>query len=168
MNDRPAISGRMLTIAEAVREVQSGRMVILCDDEGRENEADICLAAQFASPETINFILHQACGLICVALTGARLDALRIPQAESRGNPLQGTGFTLSVDAVGCTSTGISASDRAATIRTLVSSSAVPDDLASPGHVFPLRARPEVYLSVAVIQKRRSILCVLRVWSLAL
>jgi 3,4-dihydroxy 2-butanone 4-phosphate synthase/GTP cyclohydrolase II len=133
---------RMLTMAEAVCEVQSGHMVILCDDEGRENEADICLAAQFASPEAINFILHQACGLICVALTGARLDALRIPLAENRGNPLQGTGFTLSVDAVRGTTTGISAGDRAATIRTLVRPNALPDDLASPGHVFPLRARP--------------------------
>lgn len=142
MDTRSSNGGRMLTVAEAVCEVQSGRMVILCDDEGRENEADICLAAQFASAETINFVLHQACGLICVALAGARLDALRIPLAESKGNPLQGTGFTLSVDAMRGTSTGISAGDRAATIRTLVSPSALPDDLVSPGHVFPLRARP--------------------------
>lgn len=142
MDTRSMNSGHMLTMAEAVCEMQSGHMVILCDDEGRENEADICLPAQFASAEAINFILHEACGLICVALTGARLDALRLPLAENRGNPLQGTGFTLSVDAVRGTSTGISAGDRAATIRALVSPSALPDDLASPGHVFPLRSRP--------------------------
>ena len=133
---------RQLSIAEAVREVQAGHMVILCDDENRENEADICLAAQFASAETLNFILHQACGLICVALTGARLDELRIPLAARGGEPLQGTAFTASVDACSGTSTGISASDRATTIRTLIDATTRPQDLAYPGHVFPLRARP--------------------------
>lgn len=142
MNDRTVIGGRMLTVAEAVREAQAGRMVILCDDEGRENEADLCLPAQFANAEAINFIAHQACGLICVALTGARLDALRIPLAACGGHPLQGTAFTASVDALYGTTTGISASDRAATIRALVATGTRPEDLAYPGHVFPLRARP--------------------------
>ena len=132
----------MLTVAEAIREVQAGRMVILCDDEQRENEADLCLAAQFASAETINFFAHQACGLICVALTGARLDALRLPQAASRHEPLQGTAFAVSVDAHHGTTTGISAHDRATTIHALIDHATRPDELASPGHVFPLRARP--------------------------
>jgi 3,4-dihydroxy 2-butanone 4-phosphate synthase / GTP cyclohydrolase II len=136
------IAGRMLTVAEAVREVQAGHMVILCDDETRENEADLCLAAQFASAKAINFIAHNACGLICVALAGSRLDALGIPLAERGGDPLQGTAFTASVDALHGTTTGISASDRAHTIRTLVNPTTVPDDLVRPGHVFPLRARP--------------------------
>lgn len=135
-------AGRHLTMAEAVRDVQAGHMVILCDDESRENEADICLAAQFASAEKLNFIMHHACGLICVALTGARLDELRIPLAARGGDPLQGTAFTASVDACNGTSTGISASDRAITIRTLIDPSAQASDLAYPGHVFPLRARP--------------------------
>lgn len=136
------VAGRSLTVAEAVREVQAGHMIILCDDETRENEADLCLAAQFASAEAINFIAHHACGLICVALAGSRLDALRIPLAERGGDPLQGTAFTASVDALHDTTTGISASDRAATIRALVDPMTAPEDLVRPGHVFPLRARP--------------------------
>lgn len=142
MNEMGTNAGRMLTVAEAVREVQSGRMIILCDDENRENEADICLAAQFASDEAINFIAHHACGLICVALTGQRLDDLRIPLAQRGGEPLQGTAFTASVDAIHGTTTGISAHDRATTVRALVSSTTQLGDLAYPGHVFPLRARP--------------------------
>src|SRR2546429_2130614 len=135
-------SGRMLTVEEAVREIQIGRMVILCDDENRENEADVCMAAQFATAEAINFIMHQACGLICVALGGERLDALRIPLAERGNDPLQGTAFTASVDALHGTTTGISARDRAVTIRTLVAPTTRPEDLVCPGHVFPLRAQP--------------------------
>lgn len=137
-----ARAGRMLTIAEAVREVQAGRMIVLCDDEERENEADLCLPAQFASAEQINFFAHQACGLICVSLTGARLDELRLPQAASRNDPLQGTAFAVSVDARRGTTTGISAHDRATTVRALINRATRPEDLASPGHVFPLRACP--------------------------
>lgn len=142
MGNRADIAGCSLTIPEAVREVRAGRMVLICDDEGRENEADLCLAAQFATPEAINFIVHTACGLICVALAGERLDALRLPLADTGGEPLQGTAFTASVDARYGTTTGISARDRAVTIRTLVDPTTRPEDLARPGHVFPLRARP--------------------------
>jgi 3,4-dihydroxy 2-butanone 4-phosphate synthase/GTP cyclohydrolase II len=117
-------------------------MVLLCDDETRENEADLCLAAQFATPQAVNFIAHAACGLICVALAGERLDALHISLVERRGTPLQGTAFTASVDALRGTTTGISARDRAVTIRTLVDPTARPEDLVCPGHVFPLRAQP--------------------------
>jgi len=131
-----------LSIPEAVDELRAGRMVIICDDESRENEADLCLAAQFATPEAINFFAHHACGLICVALSGERLDALHIPLAEHKQEPLQGTAFTNSVDARYTTTTGISARDRATTIRTLINPMTKPHDLAQPGHTFPLRARP--------------------------
>lgn len=131
-----------LSVKEAIREVRAGRMVLICDDEGRENEADLCLAAQFVSAKAVNFLVHQACGLLCVAMAGERLDALHIPQAERIGAPLQSTGFAASVDALHGTTTGISAQDRATTIRTLVDPGTRPQDLASPGHVFPLRARP--------------------------
>ena len=142
MGNTSAVAGRSLAIAEAVHEVRAGRMVLLCDDETRENEADLCLAAQFATPQAINFIAHAACGLICVALAGERLDALRIPLVERRGAPLQGTAFTASVDALHGTTTGISARDRAVTIRTLIAPTTRPEDLVCPGHVFPLRAQP--------------------------
>lgn len=142
MGNTSGVAGRSLAIASAVQEVGAGRMVLLCDDESRENEADLCLAAQFATPEAINFMAHAACGLICVALAGERLDALRIPLVERRGDPLQGTAFTASVDALGGTTTGISARDRAVTIRTLVDPTTRPEDLVCPGHVFPLRAQP--------------------------
>jgi 3,4-dihydroxy 2-butanone 4-phosphate synthase / GTP cyclohydrolase II len=131
-----------LSIPEAVSELRAGRMVIICDDESRENEADLCLAAQFATPEAINFLAHHASGLICVALPGERLDTLHIPLAEHKQEPLQGTAFTASVDARYATTTGISARDRATTIRTLINPMTRPHDLARPGHVFPLRARP--------------------------
>ncbi len=131
-----------LSIAEAIHEVQAGRMILICDDEKRENEADICMAAQFATPQAINFIAHSACGLICVALAGERLDALHIPLAEQYGNPLQGTAFTASVDALYGTTTGISAHDRAHTIRALVDHATQPEHLVRPGHIHPLRALP--------------------------
>jgi 3,4-dihydroxy 2-butanone 4-phosphate synthase / GTP cyclohydrolase II len=131
-----------LSIPEAVSELHAGKMVIICDDESRENEADLCLAAQFATPQAINFLAHQAAGLICVALSGERLDALHIPLMEHKQEPLQGTAFTASVDARYTTTTGISARDRATTIRALVNPMTRPHDLARPGHVFPLRARP--------------------------
>jgi 3,4-dihydroxy 2-butanone 4-phosphate synthase / GTP cyclohydrolase II len=142
MGNISGVAGRSMTLAEAVHEVRAGRMVLICDDEARENETDLCLAAQFATPQTINFMAHAACGLICVALTGERLDALRIPLVERRGAPLQGTAFTASVDALRGTTTGISARDRAVTIRTLVDPTTRSEDLVCPGHVFPLRAQP--------------------------
>jgi 3,4-dihydroxy 2-butanone 4-phosphate synthase/GTP cyclohydrolase II len=142
MNKTSDIAGRSITVIEAVREMQAGRMILISDDDSREHEADLCMPAQFATPQAINFILRSACGLICVALAGERLDALHIPLIEREGNPLQGTAFTVSVDALHGTTTGISAHDRALTIRTLVDLATRPQDLARPGHVFPLRARP--------------------------
>ncbi len=129
-------------IAKAVQEIRAGRMILIRDDEDRENEADLCIAAQFATPEAISFIAHSACGLICVALSGERLDALRIPLAESEGKPLQGTAFTASVDALHHTTTGVSARDRSTTVHTLINPATQAQDLVRPGHIFPLRARP--------------------------
>jgi 3,4-dihydroxy 2-butanone 4-phosphate synthase/GTP cyclohydrolase II len=129
-----------LTVSRAIRLLQAGQMLLICDDSEREHEADLCLAAQFAGAEQINFMLQAARGLVCVALAGERLDALGIPLAEPANQPLQGTAFTASVDARRGTSTGISARDRALTARLLVDPSAQPEDFARPGHVFPLRA----------------------------
>ncbi|MBX5449827.1 GTP cyclohydrolase II [Thermogemmatispora sp.] len=131
-----------LSVPAAVRRVQAGQMVLLCDDETREHEADLCLAAQFATAERINFMLQQARGLLCVALAGERLDALAIPLAERANAPLQDTAFTASVDARRGTTTGVSARDRALTARLLVDPTAQPEDFARPGHLFPLRAHP--------------------------
>ncbi|WP_376794924.1 GTP cyclohydrolase II [Thermogemmatispora sp.] len=131
-----------LSVPEAVGRLQAGQMVLLCDDETREHEADLCLAAQFATAERINFMLQQARGLLCVALAGERLDLLNIPLAERANAPLQDTAFTASVDARHGTTTGVSARDRAITARLLVDPSAQPEDFARPGHLFPLRAHP--------------------------
>jgi 3,4-dihydroxy 2-butanone 4-phosphate synthase/GTP cyclohydrolase II len=132
-----------LTVPEALQRVQAGEMVLIQDDAERENEADLVLPAQFATAEKVNFIIHSASGLVCVALSGMRLDALGIPLEERKNNPLQGTAFTASVDAISGTTTGISAADRAVTIRKLVDPTARAEDFARPGHVFPLRAHPD-------------------------
>ena len=142
MHNHSDLAGRNLTVPEAIRVVQGGRMVLIRDDENRENEADVCLAAQFATPERLNFLLHHVCGLVCIAMAGTRLDALAIPLAEQVHDPLQGTPFTASVDARQGTTTGIPASERALTIRRLVDPTAQAEDFARPGHVFPLRAHP--------------------------
>lgn len=143
MNKIKSASKCYLSVPEAIRQVQAGSMVLIQDDAERENEADLILAAQFATAEKLNFMMHNACGLICVPLAGERLDALRIALMERKNNPLQGTAFTASVDAVSGTTTGISAADRAVTIRKLVDPTARAEDFAQPGHVFPLRAHPE-------------------------
>jgi 3,4-dihydroxy 2-butanone 4-phosphate synthase/GTP cyclohydrolase II len=132
-----------LTVPEAIQRLQAGKMVLIQDDAERENEADLVLPAQFATPEKVNFIIHAASGLLCVAMSGERLDALGIPLEERKNNPLQGTAFTASVDAVAGTTTGISAADRAITIRRLVDPTTRAEDFARPGHVFPLRAHPD-------------------------
>ncbi|BCL84499.1 riboflavin biosynthesis protein RibBA [Ktedonobacteria bacterium brp13] len=131
-----------LTLQEAIQAVQAGRMVLITDDESRENEADLCVAAQFATAEVVNFMAHKACGMLCVALSGELLDRLSIPLLDSKDSPLQGTAFTMTVDARRGTTTGISAHDRSLTIRTLVDPTTVREDLARPGHIAPLRAHP--------------------------
>ncbi|MFK7856864.1 MAG: 3,4-dihydroxy-2-butanone-4-phosphate synthase [Granulosicoccus sp.] len=131
------------SVESALEAYRLGQMVIIVDDEDRENEGDLVLAADFVTPEAINFMVTHGRGLVCLAMRGALLDRLQIPmmvpQAQNRSG--FGTGFTLSVEAVKGVSTGISAEDRCQTIRTLVDPDTKPNDIAMPGHIFPLRAR---------------------------
>jgi 3,4-dihydroxy-2-butanone 4-phosphate synthase/GTP cyclohydrolase II len=131
------------TIEDAIKELQSGRMVVVVDDEDRENEGDLVMAAEMVTPQAINFMATHARGLICLAMTGERLDALDLPPMVSDNTALHGTAFTVSIDAVGYgVTTGISAHDRARTIQVAIDPTSRPEDLARPGHIFPLRARP--------------------------
>ncbi|MBV8721345.1 MAG: bifunctional 3,4-dihydroxy-2-butanone-4-phosphate synthase/GTP cyclohydrolase II [Candidatus Eremiobacteraeota bacterium] len=128
-------------IEEAIADVRAGKMIIVCDDEDRENEGDLVMAAQMVTPEVINFMRREAGGLIFVPMTGRRLDELHLPQMVSDNTAVHETAFTVSVEARGLTTTGISAHDRAATIKRLVDADARPGDFLRPGHTFPLRAR---------------------------
>jgi 3,4-dihydroxy 2-butanone 4-phosphate synthase len=118
-------------------------MVIVVDDEDRENEGDIIAASDSITPQQIAFMMNHARGLICVAMPGERLDALDIPLMVSRNTESLKTAFTVSVDYIPGTTTGISAADRAKTVRALVSEGSRPEDFARPGHIFPLRANPQ-------------------------
>jgi 3,4-dihydroxy 2-butanone 4-phosphate synthase/GTP cyclohydrolase II len=128
-------------IPEAIEEIRAGRMVVLVDDEGRENEGDLTLAAEKVTPEAVNFMARFGRGLVCLSLTGEDCDRLRLPLQTEQNTAQFGTAFTISVDAREGITTGISAHDRAKTILTAIRDDAVPEDLARPGHVFPLRAR---------------------------
>jgi 3,4-dihydroxy 2-butanone 4-phosphate synthase/GTP cyclohydrolase II len=128
------------TVEEAISEIRHGKMVIVVDDESRENEGDLVMAAEKVTPDAINFISREGRGLICVPMTGDRLDELDLHPMVGRNTSIMGTAFAVSVDAVKGTTTGISAHDRAATILALVDPATRPNDLARPGHVFPLRA----------------------------
>jgi 3,4-dihydroxy 2-butanone 4-phosphate synthase / GTP cyclohydrolase II len=130
-------------IANAISEVRAGKMVILVDDEDRENEGDLMMAAQFVTAEAINFMAMHGRGLICLALTEEQVERLKLPmmQAPGRLGPALGTAFTVSIEARHGVTTGISAADRALTIRVAANPVARPDEIITPGHVFPLRAR---------------------------
>src|SRR6059058_4100690 len=131
------------TIEEAITEIQNGRMVIIVDDEDRENEGDLMIAAEKVTPEAINFMATHGRGLICLPMTGQRLDELHIPlMVSDYSNTSQyGTAFCVSIEARRNVSTGISVHDRAQTILTAIDPKTRPTDLARPGHIFPLRAR---------------------------
>lgn len=131
------------SVEDALKDYAQGRMVIIVDDEDRENEGDLVIAADFATPEAINFMVTHARGLVCVAMRGELLDRLQIPMMvpQAQNSSGFGTGFTLSVEAVKGVSTGISAEDRSVTIKTLIDPNTTPADIATPGHMFPLRAR---------------------------
>jgi len=130
-----------ITIEEALKDIREGRMVILVDDEDRENEGDLCMAAEKVTPESINFMAKFGRGLICLPMTAEKIDALDIPLMVDNNTSPYGTGFTVSIEARCGVTTGISAADRATTILTAVSDDAKPRDLVRPGHIFPLRAR---------------------------
>lgn len=127
---------------EAIEEIRKGNMIILVDDEDRENEGDITIAAQHVTPEIINFMATHARGLICLALGPDWVDKLDLPLMTQRNGSKFGTNFTVSIEARQGVTTGISAADRARTILTAVSDDVRPDDIVTPGHVFPLRAQP--------------------------
>jgi len=131
----------MDSVEKAIDEIRNGKMVILVDDEDRENEGDLCMAAAFATPEAINFMSKYGRGLICVTLTEEKADQLKLPLMVVDNNSKFKTAFTVSVDAVKGTTTGISAADRATTIQAIIRPDAKPEDLARPGHIFPLRAK---------------------------
>ena len=130
------------TIEEAVEEIRQGRLLVVVDDEDRENEGDLVMAADRVSPEAVNFMAKHGRGIICTPLTGERLDELKIPMMVVDNTAPLGTAFTVSVDARRGVTTGTSAYDRAVTIRTLVDPQMRAEDLTSPGHIFPLRAMP--------------------------
>lgn len=133
----------MATVPEAIEEYRRGKFVIITDDEDRENEGDLCIAAQFVTPDHINFMAKYGRGLICCSLTEERCDELQLPlMVDQRANTSGfGTPFTVSVEARTGVTTGISAADRARTVQVLIDPSTKPEDLARPGHMFPLRAR---------------------------
>jgi len=130
------------SIPEALEELRRGRMVVVCDDEDRENEGDLTLAAQFATPEAINFMAKEGRGLICLALTDERCDQLELPLMAARNESNFETAFTVSIEARTGVTTGISAADRARTIQVAIDPQAGPRELVQPGHVFPLKAKP--------------------------
>ena len=129
------------SIDEAISELQKGNMIIAVDDEDRENEGDLIMAAEKVTPEAVNFMARFGCGLICAPLTGERVRELDLPLMVDRNTEGQNTAFTVSVDAKENVTTGISAFERAHTIKTLIDPETKPDDLARPGHIFPLRAK---------------------------
>lgn len=130
------------SVEQAIKDFQAGKMVIVVDDEERENEGDLIVSAQCATPEAINFMVKHGRGLVCMPLEGSRLDELELPMMVQNNSSLHGTPFTIAIDARGITSTGISAFDRSATVQAMINPETRPQDLVMPGHLFPLRARP--------------------------
>src|SRR3954452_10766295 len=128
------------TTQEIVAELRAGRMVILVDEEDRENEGDLVLAAEFVTPEAINFMAKYGRGLICLTLTEERCNLLNLPMMTSRNGTSYGTNFTVSIEAAEGVTTGISAADRARTIQVAVAKNAKPSNIVQPGHIFPVRA----------------------------
>ena len=136
------IKREFASIEEAIADIRAGRIIVVVDDEDRENEGDFLMAADKATPEAVNFMIVHGRGLMCMPMLAERLDELQIPMMVNANTAPLGTAFTISVDARRGVTTGISAYDRAVTIRTLVNPLSRPDDLTRPGHIFPLRAMP--------------------------
>ncbi len=129
-------------IDEAIDDIAKGKMVILVDDEDRENEGDLCMAAEKVTPEAINFMARYGRGLVCLSLSSERVEELKLPMMTAENTSTFSTAFTVSIEAKRGVTTGISAADRATTIRTAIDPKTKSEDLARPGHVFPLKARP--------------------------
>jgi len=133
----------LCSVEEAIADIQAGKFVVVVDDEGRENEGDLVLPAEKVTPDAVNFMVTYAKGLLCMPITEERLNQLRIPMLVTEHTPAQlPTAFTISLDYKVGTTTGISATDRAATIRAMIDPKSGPEDFARPGHLFPLRYQP--------------------------
>src|SRR5471032_890205 len=130
-----------VSVPEAIQEIRSGRILVVVDDEDRENEGDLTIAAEKVTPEAINFMARYGRGLICMSMTPERLDELDIPMMVAQNTSRLETAFCVSIEAKKKTTTGISAGDRAATVLAAIDPATRPSDLARPGHMFPLRAR---------------------------
>ena len=135
------MSAPISTIPEILADLKAGKMVIITDAEDRENEGDLLMAAQFVTPEAINFMIKNARGLVCLPMDGEMVEKLGLPMMTQKNGAQYGTNFTVSIEAAHGITTGISAADRALTIQTAVSPSAKPEDIVQPGHIFPLRAQ---------------------------
>ena len=138
----PTQESQFASIEVALRELRAGRMIVVVDDEDRENEGDLTMAAEMVTPEAINFMATHGRGLICLAMPGDRLDELELAPMSTENTSLGGTAFTVSIDVKGPDiTTGISAHDRAETIKAAIDPTSSPEDFGRPGHIFPLRAR---------------------------
>ena len=135
------MQNKISSVPELIEDIRDGKMVILVDDEDRENEGDLVVAAEYATPEIINFMATHGRGLICLSMSGELIDKLQLPMMTSDNKTRFGTAFTISIEAAKGVTTGISAHDRSTTIRTAVKDDVKPSDIVSPGHVFPLRAK---------------------------
>ena len=138
---KAVVNGPFSSIEEALEDMRQGRMVVVCDDEGRENEGDLTLAAQFATPDAINFMAKEGRGLVCLALSPERCDQLGLDLMAAKNESRFETAFTISIEAHEGVTTGISAADRARTIQVAIDPRSTSGDLVQPGHVFPLKAR---------------------------
>ena len=141
LNQKTEYSDAISTVEEIIEDARNGRMFILVDHEDRENEGDLVIPAQMATAEAVNFMATHGRGLICLSLTGKRIDQLGLPLMASKNSSRHETAFTVSIEARDGVDTGISAKDRARTVAVAIDPTAQPHDLATPGHVFPLRAR---------------------------
>lgn len=137
------MSNLFCSVEDAIEEIRNGKVIIVVDDEDRENEGDFICAAEYVTPDIVNFMITHGRGMVCVAVTGSRLDELGMPLMVDENNALHGTNFTVTIDAVEGTTTGISAADRAITIKKIIDKSSKASDFARPGHIFPLRAFDE-------------------------
>jgi 3,4-dihydroxy 2-butanone 4-phosphate synthase/GTP cyclohydrolase II len=137
-----AVTSPFATIEEAIDDIRQGKMVVVCDDEDRENEGDLTMAAQFVTPEAVNFMAKEGRGLICLSLTPERCDEMGLDLMAAKNESSFETPFTVSIEARNGVTTGISAADRAHTIQVAIDPSSSPRELVQPGHVFPLKARP--------------------------
>jgi 3,4-dihydroxy 2-butanone 4-phosphate synthase/GTP cyclohydrolase II len=140
--EKARLETRLNTVEEIIEDIRDGKMVVLMDDEDRENEGDLIMAAEKVTAEAINFMAMYGRGLICLTMTKERCERLRLPLMVSSTNDRHGTNFTVSIEAAEGVTTGISAADRAATVLSAVAADARPSDLVQPGHVFPLMAQP--------------------------